>query len=477
MLDKVINGISSFNQIGMSIFWCNVNFFGQTQIPLILFIGLMGCFYFLFKLRFNCITYSIHSLRLLLGSGGHGSSIENEKKSISSCRALFTSIAGAAGLGNIAGIVIGVSIGGPGVVFWILIASILCMPLRFAEVFLGHKYRFSENGEYQGGPYWYMKHGLAKLNLPKLGSFLAVSYGVILIISAYGGPSSFQTNQAVKIITSSFDMPSYAKYIASGVLSGFVFFITFGGIKRVGQYCSSAVMFFMSMYFVISVIVLVYHHALIPECFQVIMQFAFSKSAAYGGVVAVFIMAFQRLQLANETGFGTAASIHSNSTQNNSIKEALIAMICPVIDAVFVCFITGIIVIISGAFLKPELEGIIVVQEALKSVHPYLGYFLTISIPLVAMNVMIAWSYYGVKNLEFITKTKKLSTLYLLTFAIAGFIGGIIDNLKLFVDFCNVLSFALLLPNIIAIILMRKEVYTAWNQYVLNFKYKNDKNK
>ncbi|QED23626.1 alanine/glycine:cation symporter family protein [Candidatus Deianiraea vastatrix] len=477
MLEKIISAVEKFNEIGMSIFWHNVNFFSETNVPAILLLGFIGCMYFMFRLRLNCITHFVHGFRLLLGSGGHGSTSKpEEKQSISSFRALFTSIAGAAGLGNIAGIAIGVSIGGPGVVFWILVASIICMPLRFAEVYLGHKYRRLENGEHQGGPYWYMKYGLEKLGLGRFGSFLAMSYGIILIVSAYGGPSSFQTNQAVKVFAESFNLPEYGRYIASAVLSGFVFFITIGGIRRVGHYCSSAVMFFMSIYLILCIAVLGYYHDRVWDCVKVVMLFAFNYSSFYGGVIAVFIMAFQRLQLANETGFGTAASIHSNSTQENSVKEALIAMICPVIDAVFVCFVTGVIIVISGSAAKQGLEGIMVVQDALKSVHPLLGYFLTFSIPLVAINVMIAWSYYGVKNLEFILKTKKFSVVYLASFALAGFVGGIIDNLKIFVDFCNVLSFALLLPNVIAVLLLRKEVLSAWNEYSLNIRYKNDKN-
>lgn len=470
MLENIERAIALFSGVGNSILFANVNLFGdRPKIPLVIAVLLAGCFYFLFSLRFAPITKFKYAFKLLLDSGGgHGEA----KQGVSSYRALFTSIAGAAGLGHLAGIPVGISIGGPGVVFWILVVAILCMPLRFAEVYLGHKYRFQdENGVYVGGPYWYMKNGLASLGYKKLGGILAIIYSICLVLSTYGGACSFQVNQATKIVLSSFDLPNHYKYIISGVICVAVAFIILGGIKRVAHYCSSAVMAFMSLYVIITFIVLVYYSERIPDAIEFIMASAFDKYAMYGGAVSVFIAASVRLLFANETGMGTAPSIHSSSMQKSAVKEAFIAMICPIIDVVFVCFVTGIIVCISGSFAKKGLEGITMVGDALKSVHPFLGYFIAIAIPFVALNVMIAWGYYGVKNLEFLCKTKKFSKIFLLSFCSFGFLGGIIDSFQLIVDFSNVINMAIVIPNMIAVFLMRKQVNEGLKKFLLNIKY------
>lgn len=478
IVDILESWLKVFNAIGNSIFFANINIFTQTPFPFVIAILMFGCFYFLFKLRFSCFTLFIHAFKLLMhNGGGHGSESDNEQKvqQISSFRALFTSIAGAAGLGNIAGIAVAVTLGGPGVVFWVLIAAILCMPLRFAEVYLGHKYRHLQDGKYQGGPYWYMTRGFSDLGFAKFGKFLAILYSIMLIIATYGGACSFQTNQAVKILMKSFEFPDLYKYFISLIIAIFVFIITAGGIKRVAEYCSSAVIFFMSIYVLMSFAVLIYYYERIPEAFSVIMQLAFTKGGMYGGAFAVFVLAFKRIDFANETGLGTAPSIHCSSSQENSVKEALIGMICPVIDAIFVCFVTGVIVVISGSFAKEGLEGITMVQDALNSVSPWFGKILTLSIPLVAINVMIAWSYYGMKNIEFLTKTTKFSKFYLLTFSIVGFIGGIVNSFGIIVEFGDIVNLSLIIPNVLAVLLLRKQIAKALNDYVLNFKYGKEK--
>ncbi len=476
LLETIENGINIFNKAILSIIWANVNPMGDAHVPLIVLIAFLFCIYFLFSLKFNAITHFVQGMKIMLSSGGHGGGASEKKQSISSFRALFTSIAGAAGLGNIAGVAIGISLGGPGVVFWILIAAILCMPLRFAEVYLGHKYRSKHGDGYRGGPYWYIKLGFEKLKKPKIGAFLASFYGIALVFSVYGGATSFQTNQAVKVAVEHFALGQTGKYAISAAMAIFVFCIAAGGVKKIANYCSSAVMFFMSFYLLVLIAALVFYRAEIPATFTMIMQYAFTKSAAYGGIVAVLFSAFQRLQLANETGFGTAAIIHANSQQEDSVKEALVAMICPIVDAIFVCFVTGLVICLGMTFTDNKVEGIMMVQNALTQVHPIMAYFLPLAIPLVALNVMIAWSYYGISNLEFLLKTKKFSIPYLATICIAGFLGGIMENFKTIIDLCNALIFLMFIPNIIAIFVLRKEVNAAWTKYVLNSKY-NDKNK
>ncbi len=478
IFQNVIQGIesviSTFNTYVLAVIWANVNFFSpDSHIPLIVAVAFGFCVYFLFSLRFNAVTHFWQGIKLMLKTGGHGES--KTTHSISPFRALFTSISGAAGLGNIAGIAIGISLGGPGVVFWILVAAILCMPLRFAEVYLGHKYRVEKNGEFMGGPYWYIKQGFEKLKSPKLAKFFSAFYAISLIFAVYGGPTSFQTNQAVKVASDHFQFGDLGKYALSFAMAAVVFLVVIGGIKKVANYCSSAVMFFMSFYMIVLILALIHYRAEIPATINMIMLCAFNHSSLYGGVAVVLFTAFQRLQLANETGFGSAAIIHSNSKQKDSVKEALVAMTCPVIDALFVCFITGLVICLGMTFTDKSVEGISMVQNALVKVHPILAYFLPIAIPLVALNVMIAWSYYGIKNLEFFAKTKKFSIPYLITICIAAFAGGLIQNFQLIIDLCNSLMFLIFIPNIIIIFLMRKEINSAWKEYVLNNKYNEKK--
>ncbi len=476
MIEKIEAALGVFNQFGNAILFANINIFSEkVKIPLVIGLLLFGCFYFLFSLRFAAITKVKYAFKLLLQSGGaHG----NEKQGVSSHRALFTSIAGAAGLGHLAGIPVGILIGGPGVVFWILVVAILCMPLRFAEVYLGHKYRFKdENGVYVGGPYWYIKNGFAKLGFAKFGGILALIYGFLLVISTYGGACSFQVNQATKVVLSSFNLANEYKYIISGLICAVVGFVVLGGVKRVADYCSSAVMVFMSCYVIITFIVVIYYHDRFFDTIGMIFSMAFDKYAMYGGAVSVFIAAATRILFANETGMGTAPSIHSSSTQESSVKEAFIAMICPIIDVVFVCFVTGFMVCLSGSFMKPGLDGVTMVADALSGVSPWLGKFLAIATPFVALNVMIAWAYYGTRNVEFLFKTTKFSKIYIVSFCLVGFIGGVIDSFQLIVDFSNIVCLSIVIPNLIAVFCMRKEVAKGLESFLLNLKYgKNEQN-
>jgi len=451
----ITSAVEKFSDIGREIIFANVlSIFGEHyhKLPFIVFVLLFGSIFFMFKLKFISIIHAPHALKLLLNSGG-GHSRENKEESgekISSLKALFVVIGGAAGLGNVAGVAVAISQGGPGAAFWMFLTPFITMPLRYAEVYLGHKYRVPLGSGFSGGPCQYMRSGFSEIGLPKIGIFMAFTYAVLLFIASFGGGCSFQMNQAVQVLSGNISFLKGQNILLSLIMTGIVSIVIFGGLRRIADFISVVVPIMIGVYFLACLIVILCNYENIIPAFKLIMSEAFTMRSVYGGIMGAFTMGFTRIVIANETGLGTAAIMHSNSSNDLSAKEALISMASPVIDTLFVCLMSALVVIISGVLGKGH-QGIIMTTEAFATVRPWFSYIVIAMVPLMAMNVLIAWSYYGLKNFQYLFG-HKMDKLYIGMYVFAAFCGGIIENVNVVVKLTDVINTSVAIPNVISAI-------------------------
>ncbi len=465
----ISDGLKVFNFYGHAVVHFNIlNLIGVTTVkmPLITSIILFGSLYFMFKLRFVNFTQLLHGVKLILG-GGHDTGEHHRKKEgeVSSIKSLFSSIAGAAGLGNVAGVAVAVSVAGPGAAFWMIVTPFVTMPLRFAEVFLGHKYReIDGENKFHGGPTYYMKKGLAELGLPRLGVWLAATYAFLLIVSGFGGASSFQVNQAVSVLEQNFTVLAGKQFMLSAIFVAVVAIVVFGGVKRIMGFLSTMMPILIGMYFCASIFVIAFNGKVFLQSVQAILDNALNIKAFGTGVAVAMVIGFNRIIVATETGLGTAASMHANSSNPDSVKEAIISMSSPLIDTFFVCFMSAMVVVVTGAYQGGH-SGIIMTTKAFASVNSWFPMIVIIMVPFMALNVVIAWSFYGVQNCEYLFG-KKSGKVYLVLYVAAAFAGGLVKNFDIIVDFTDIVNTVVAVPNIIAAVMLSSVVSKAYKNYL-----------
>ena len=473
--NSVINflgkALDSFNSVGESIVFFNLlSIFGinDIKLPLVIGILLFGCVFYTIKLRFINIFKLKYATKILLNSESDHKNNKStgKQESISSLKALSVSIAGAAGLGNIAGVAAAITVGGIGSIFWMLIAALMCMPLRFAEVFLGHYYRIKNGNEFLGGPAYYITSGLKEIGWAKIGKVVAVIYAVMFCFSTIGGPSSFQINQVSQSLATNFGFGLIGRAWSSLVIVVLVGIVITGGVKRIGSVISKILPVMICVYFISCLYIIFINYQALPKTICSILSAAFSSpSSLYGGFIGAAVIAFQRIIVANETGFGTAATIHSNSSNNDSIKEGFVSMASPIIDTIFVCFITGIVIVITDSY-NPNLQGIDMLITAFRQENEWMKYIISAMTPIMAMNLMIAWSYYGIKNIKFLFGDSKLAKYsFIAIFLLAGLSGGLITNFMAVIKLTDILVLSLVIPNVTAVVLLNKKVLEKYKKY------------
>jgi AGCS family alanine or glycine:cation symporter len=358
----VVNDISLFlDKISTALYdvlFFNIYPFNGGKVPALIFFIFVCCAFFLFYLKFVNFRHFKTIFGNVLNTNNHSS----DSKQISSRAAFLTGISGAIGLGSISGVAIALKIGGPGAIFWLIISGIISMPLRFAEVFLGHKYRKIDEKTGQvleAGPFAYIKYGLAEVGLKKFGLVLTAIFAATFVICSLGGPSSFQVNQAVATVTGNFfEGSQFWAMVFSGILTFVIAAIILGGIKRIAGVSSVLIMMKSGLYLFIMFLIIALNITKIPETFTLIMSEAFSLKAGLAGLFTVIMTAFTRAIMTSEVGLGSVPIVHANTSNKDSVLEGLTSMSGPVFANVIFCFLNGFTLVLTGAYqsrcLQPE---------------------------------------------------------------------------------------------------------------------------
>jgi AGCS family alanine or glycine:cation symporter len=467
-IDQTINdAFTVVSTAVQDVIFYSVTIAGAT-FPLVVAWLALAAIIFTIYYRFINLRGFTHSIRLVKGDYTG----PDEVGEVSHFQALATAVSGTVGLGNIAGVAVAITIGGPGATFWMIIAGLLSMSTKFAECTLGVKYRRENpDGTVSGGPMFYLSRGLAEQGMAGLGKVLAAAFAVFCIFGSLGGGNAFQSNQAfaqMKSVTGGDDGflgGSAAGVIFGIVLAVFVGVVIIGGIKRIAKVTDKLVPFMAVFYVVACLIVLLGNAGAIPEAFRLIFQGAFAPEGVAGGIVGVLITGVQRAAFSNEAGLGSAAIAHSAVQTNRPVTEGYVALLEPFIDTVVICTMTALTIVVTGAYTQQGTEGVQLTSDAFETVLPWFPNVLAVAVVLFAFSTQLAWSYYGAKATAYLTNESKLAdTIYKAVFLLFIVIGAA-SSLEIIIGFSDAMIFAMSIPNLIGVYLLMRVVRRELTEY------------
>ena len=431
-------------------------------LPLVLTLCFSGLFFTLY-FGFPQLRFFKHAIEIVSGKY----SDPNNKGEISSFQALCSALSATVGLGNIAGVAVAISLGGPGAVFWLWVAGFIGMCTKFTEVVLSLKYRdVTDKGTVHGGPMFVIKNALSKKFYP-----LAWIYAFFVVLSSFGAGNMFQSNQMAAVLKASADVPEWASGLIFCVGA---FLILIGGIKRIGQVTEKLVPTMVGIYLAGALWILASHVTDIPAMFAQIFSNAFMGTAAVGGFAGaafkeVIVMGIRRATFSNEAGMGSAAMAHS-AAKTTPIQEGIVALLEPFIDTIVVCSITAIALLLTGAWSAEGIDpGSVMTSYAFETVMGPLGkWIVTATVTLFAFSTMISWSYYGEQGVTFIFGDKYIPA-YRYVFIVFIFIGAI-AQLSIVLNLSDAVYGLLAIPNLIACYILLPKVKETMNEYVTKLK-------
>jgi AGCS family alanine or glycine:cation symporter len=454
-IDQTINNLVApwTERIFQIIFFSPVTIAGQS-IPFIL-IWLAGAGLFL-TIYFRFIN--LHSFRLAYRTLRGRYSTANDPGEITHFQALTAALSATVGLGNIAGVAIAISKGGPGAAFWMVMIGFLGMTTKFAECTLGVRYRdIDANGKVYGGPMKYLTKGLAEQGWARLGKFLAVSFAILCIGASLGGGNMFQINQAcsqfIEISGGADSLLADYRWVFGSVVAVLVGVVIIGGIQRIGNVTARLVPLMCLTYIMGAVTVLVLHISEIPDAIALIVNQAFTPDAYVGGLIGALIVGIQRGTFSNEAGIGSAPIAHSAVKTSQPASEGVVALLEPFIDTIVVCTLTALVIVLTGNYGEnlAGINGIEVTSKAFGSVISWFPFVLFIAVTLFAISTMISWSYYGQQAWSTIFGVSRWSDLsYQLLFCSCIVIGSAL-SLGAVTDFSDGMLLGMCFPNLIGV--------------------------
>lgn len=453
----------------------NKNLTNKSQgIPLIVLWLVCGAIFFTIKMRLIQVRGVRHALDLVRGRYDDPSMEHGE---VSHFQALVTALSATVGLGNIAGVAIAISMGGPGATFWMILAGLIGMASKFVECTLGVKYRHqNEEGEVFGGPMYYLSRGLAKRGpgFKQLGKVLAILFAILCVGGSLGGGNMFQANQAFNQLA---EIPGWEGFAAYGLYFGIVMAILvgvviIGGIKSIARVTDKIVPTMVGVYVISALTIIGFNYDNLGHGFATIFSGAFSPDAIYGGFIGVLILGFQRAAFSNEAGVGSAPIAHSAAKTDEPVSEGIVAILEPFIDTVVVCTMTALVIIFTGYAQDPEgLEGAALTSAAFSSsLGDWSLYVLSFAVVLFAFSTMISWSYYGLKAWTYVFgETKVAGLVYKFIFLIFVVIGASV-GLGEVIKFSDLMILGMAFPNILGLLIMSGEVKRDMKDYFMRIK-------
>ncbi|MBX2831203.1 MAG: alanine:cation symporter family protein [Rhodospirillales bacterium] len=438
---------------------------GGTAFPLI--VGWLVIAATILTLYFGFVQFRKfgHAISLVKGDYSH----PDDAGEVSHFQALATALSGTVGLGNIAGVAVAVSIGGPGATFWMILAGLLGMASKFTECTLGVKYRNEyEDGRVSGGPMYYLSKGLAEKGKPGLGKVLAIVFSVCCIGGAVGGGNMFQANQAFQQIVNV--TGGDESFLAgSGWLFGLVMAIVvgvviIGGIQSIAKVTEKVVPFMAVIYVTAGLVIIISNISMVGDAFAQIFIGAFTGAGVAGGVVGALIQGFKRAAFSNEAGIGSAAIAHAAVRTKEPVTEGYVALLEPFIDTVVICTMTALVITISGE-LNSGLTGVELTSAAFASAFTWFPLILALAVVLFAFSTMLSWSYYGLKSWTYLVGEGKGKEIVFKLFFCLCVIVGASMSLGPVIDFSDSMIFAMAIPNIIGLYLLMPVVRGEVKQY------------
>ena len=427
-----------------------------------------GGVFFLIYSRLTPFRYFKHAFEILLGKHDN----PDDEGQISHFQALSTALSSTVGIGNIAGVAVAISLGGPGALFWMWISAIVGMATKFFTCSLGIMYRgYDSDNVLQGGPMYVIEQGMGK-------KFKFLSYW-FSIAGLVGCLSLLQANQLTQImsdyVAKSFDIEqSFNLNLIIGIIIAIlVSSVIFGGLSRIAEVASKIVPFMVMVYLLSGLFIVLSNASSIPAIFSNIFSSAFNGSSVAGGFAGTAIVisqGFRRAAFSNEAGMGTEVMAIGASKNNQPIKSGLVAMIGPLIDTIIVCTITGLVILLSSEWIEGTYSGVSLTQ---KSFSNYLGlagdYILIFSVATFTLSTMFGYSYYGCKCASYLFGAN--SKFYYRIFYVLTLVLGSVLSLDLAVNIVDAMFALMAFPTMISALYLAPNIKKEANRYFASIKH------
>ncbi len=441
-------------------FWDNSSP-NNIAFPIVVLWLVFGACFFTLRMNFINLRGFTHAISVTKGDYDN----PDETGEISHFQALSAALSATVGLGNIAGVAIAVGVGGPGAVFWMVVAGFLGMSSKFTECTLGQMYRITDDkGNVSGRPMQYLKTGLAEQGRAGLGKVLAVIFALMCIGGSFGGGNMFQANQSAQLIGEIVPIFGDYPWLYGIMLAIAVGIVIIGGIKRIGAAAAAIVPVMCGIYVLAGLAVLIVNASAVPAAFGTIISEAFSPTSVAGGAIGVLVQGFRRAAFSNEAGVGSASIAHSAAATEEPVREGIVSLLEPFIDTIIVCTMTGLVVVVTGAYQMEESNGILMTANAFETVIPWFPIVLSLAAVLFAFSTMISWSYYGERCWTSLFGTGS-SLVYKIVFLFFAFLGSVF-SLGSVLDFSDLMILGMAFPNILGCLLLSGKVRAALDTYM-----------
>lgn len=438
---------------------------GETTVPIPLIAVWLGAaaIFFTVYLKFLNVRHFKHAFDCLT----HKYDEPDAKGQISNFDSLAACLSATIGLGNIAGVAVAVTLGGPGAAFWMGVMGIFGMGSKFAEVTLGLKYREFPDSERPdevcGGPMYYLREAFAKRGMKKLGVVMGAFFALCCIGGAIGGGNMFQANQVY----------SQFLYISGGesgflhergwifgiVLAVLTGLVTLGGVKSIAAVTAKLTPSMAVLYIIAGLAVLAVNYQNIIPGIGTIFSSAWSLEAGWGGFIGAIIVGVKRATFANEAGLGSAAIIQASAKTDFPVRQGMVGGLGPFLDTFFVCMVTALVIVVSGVYQNGQgVEGIALTSQAFETVFPAFKYVLTLVVFLFAYSTLIVYSYYGEKALGFLIGDRKSTAMAWRVFFLLFVVIGSAASLDNVIGFADAMFLSMAIPNIIGLYLLAPEL-------------------
>jgi alanine or glycine:cation symporter, AGCS family len=468
LMDRVDGFAGMVNEAIGTVFFADVLFFLPDQrLPILVLWLVFGAIFFTFQMGFINFRGFGHAIQVVRGKYSNPA----DEGEVSHFAALTTALSATVGLGNIAGVAIAVSLGGPGATFWMILAGLLGMSSKFAECTLGQQYReVRPDGRILGGPMQYLSKGLAEKGLGRLGKVLAVLFAILCIGGSFGGGNAFQVNQSLNALQENVPFLGQVPWLYGLVMAFAVGIVIIGGLRRIANVASKVVPVMGAIYVAGAMVIILLNYDVVPAAFGLIFSSAFSPEAAYGGFIGVLVVGFQRAAFSNEAGIGSAPIAHSAAKTPYAVREGIVALLEPFIDTVVVCTMTALVIVITGAYINPAYQDLIegsagaaLTSRAFGEEITWFPYVLSVAVLLFAYSTMISWSYYGERCWAWLFGDKS-SWIYRILFLVFVFLGSIVTSTNV-LDLSDYMILGMAFPNILGVLLLSGNVRRALREY------------
>jgi len=441
---------------------------GDANMPFIVGWLVIGAVYLTCRFGFINVRMMGHALQVIRGK--YQSS--DDRGEVSPFQALTTALSATVGLGNIAGVAIAVSIGGPGATFWMIMAGFFGMTSKFTEVTLAQTYReIRPDGRIMGGAMEYLSKGFAEKGMAGVGKTLAMLFAVLCVGASLGGGNAFQVSQALGAVQGEISFFKEFPWVFGVFMAGAVGLVIIGGIKRIAHAAEAIVPTMVFIYLSACLWIILSHAADIPSAFSLIISEAFSPTAVAGGMVGVLVQGFKRAAFSSEAGIGSAAIAHSTASVKYPIRQGFVALYEPFIDTIIICTMTALVIVLTGVYNAPEYHALVEASKgaaltaaAFGTVISWFPIILSVSVVLFAYSTMISWSYYGERCWTYVFG-ERYSMVYRIIFLMFVVLASLVSAGNI-LDFSDLLLLSMAFPNFLALYLLQGKVATALKEYL-----------